>query len=215
MADNVFDSPFLGAHIRDQVKNPNIIVGEYSYYSGYYHGHGFDECARYLESDRETDDKLIIGRFCSIGSGAVFIMAGNQGHRADWISTYPFHFMPDPKFAPAGNGYLPAGDTVVGSDVWIGTEALVTPGITIGHGAVLAARSVVTRDVEPYAVVGGNPARLIRHRFPESEVALLLEMKWWDWPKRKIVERLDLLTTGHVAALYRYWKSWNSPAQAD
>lgn len=87
---NVFDSPFAGKPLTEQVTNPNIIVGRHSYYSGYYHGHGFDDCARYLNPDRDDVDKLIIGSFCSIGSGAVFMMAGNQGHRSDWISTFPF-----------------------------------------------------------------------------------------------------------------------------
>ncbi|NUV25626.1 Chloramphenicol acetyltransferase [Escherichia coli] len=87
---NYFDSPFKGKLLSEQVKNPNIKVGRYSYYSGYYHGHSFDDCARYLFPDRDDVDKLIIGSFCSIGSGASFIMAGNQGHRYDWASSFPF-----------------------------------------------------------------------------------------------------------------------------
>ncbi len=85
---NYFDSPFKGKLLSEQVKNPNIKVGRYSYYSGYYHGHSFDDCARYLFPDRDDVDKLIIGSFCSIGSGASFIMAGNQGHRYDWASSF-------------------------------------------------------------------------------------------------------------------------------
>ncbi|SWQ11898.1 Chloramphenicol acetyltransferase [Klebsiella pneumoniae] len=89
---NYFDSPFKGKLLSEQVKNPNIKVGRYSYYSGYYHGHSFDDCARYLFPDRDDVDKLIIGSFCSIGSGASFIMAGNQGHRYDWASSFPFFY---------------------------------------------------------------------------------------------------------------------------
>ena len=108
---NYFDSPFKGITLDRQVTNPNIVVGRYSYYSGYYHGHGFDDCARFVLQDAGAD-KLIIGSFCSIGSGAAFIMAGNQGHRNDWISTFPFFFMSEvPAFAGAENGYRPAGDT--------------------------------------------------------------------------------------------------------
>lgn len=123
----VFESPFKGITLDRLVTNPNIRVGRYSYYSGYYHGHGFDDCARFL-LEGEGVDKLVIGSFCSIGSGAAFIMAGNQGHRTDGISTFPFFFMPDvPCFAGAENGYQPAGDTVIGNDVWIGSEAIAMP----------------------------------------------------------------------------------------
>ncbi len=87
---NFFTSPFSGIPLDQQVTNPNIIVGKHSYYSGYYHGHSFDDCVRYLHPERDDVDKLVIGSFCSIGSGAVFMMAGNQGHRSDWISTFPF-----------------------------------------------------------------------------------------------------------------------------
>jgi chloramphenicol O-acetyltransferase type B len=89
---NFFESPFKGIPLDKQVTNPNIIVGRYSYYSGYYHGRPFDDCARYLRPDKEDVDKLIIGSFCSIGTGVSFIMAGNQGHRMDWISTFPFFY---------------------------------------------------------------------------------------------------------------------------
>ena len=203
---NFFESPFKGILLENQISNPNIIVGRYSYYSGYYHGHSFDDCARFLLPD-EGADKLVIGSFCSIGSGAAFIMAGNQGHRNDWVSTFPFFWMPDvPAFAGAQNGYLPAGDTVIGNDVWIGSEAIVMPGVTIGDGAVIGTRSLVTRDVEPYAIVGGNPARVIRKRFDEEQIALLLEMEWWAWSDDQLRDAMLNLTSGDVAALYRHWR---------
>ena len=203
---NFFESPFKGILLENQISNPNIIVGRYSYYSGYYHGHSFDDCARFLLPD-EGADKLVIGSFCSIGSGAAFIMAGNQGHRNDWVSTFPFFWMPDvPAFAGAQNGYLPAGDTVIGNDVWIGSEAIVMPGVTIGDGAVIGTRSLVTRDVEPYAIVGGNPARVIRKRFDEEQIALLLEMEWWAWSDDQLRDAMLILTSGDVAALYHHWR---------
>ncbi|MBK1839467.1 type B chloramphenicol O-acetyltransferase [Azospirillum sp. YIM B02556] len=203
---NFFESPFKGIRLEMQVTNPNISVGRYSYYSGYYHGHGFDDCARFLLPD-DGVDKLMIGSFCSIGSGAAFIMAGNQGHRSDWISTFPFFWMPEvPAFAGAQNGYRPAGDTVIGNDVWIGSEAIIMPGITIGDGAVIGTRSLVTRDVAPYAIVGGNPARVIRKRFDDSLVALLLEMTWWDWSDDQLQDAMPILTSGDIAALHRHWR---------
>lgn len=207
---NFFESPFKGKLLSEQVTNPNIIVGRYSYYSGYYHGHSFDDCARYLMPDRSDVDRLIIGSFCSIGSGASFIMAGNQGHRNDWVSTFPFFYMKEEAaFAGAHDGYAPAGDTVVGSDVWIGSEAMIMAGVRIGHGAIIGSRSLVTKDVEPYTVVGGNPAKPIRKRFSDADIDRLLEMAWWDWPLEQIAEAMPLLCTGDIAALYTRWSMDN------
>lgn len=206
MMHNVFESPFKGITLDRLVTNPNIKVGRCSYYSGYYHGHGFDECARYLLPD-EGVDRLIIGSFCSIGSGAAFVMAGNQGHRSDWISTFPFFWMPDvPFFAGAENGFRSAGDTVVGNDVWIGSEAVIMPGVRIGDGAVIGTRSLVTRDVEPYAIVGGNPARLLRKRFGDADIARLLELRWWDWSDAALQVAMPILTSGDIAALHAHWR---------
>lgn len=204
---NAFESPFKGRLLSEQVTNPNIIVGRYSYYSGYYHGHSFDDCARYLLPDRTDVDRLIIGSFCSIGTGACFMMAGNQGHRNDWASSFPFFYMSEePAFAGARDAFRPAGDTVVGSDVWIGAEAMVMPGVRIGHGAVIGSRALVTKDVEPYTIVGGNPARPIRKRFTEAEIAMLLEMAWWLWPLEQIKDRMDLLCSNDIVGLYRRWQ---------
>lgn len=204
----VFESPFKGRLLSDLATNPNIIVGRYSYYSGWYHGHGFDDCARYLMTEPGVD-RLIIGDFCSIGSGAAFIMAGNQGHRNDWASSFPFFYMPEvPHFAGAVDAFQPAGDTVIGNDVWIGSEAIIMPGVKIGDGAVIGTRALVTRDVEPYAIVGGNPARVIRKRFDDDSVAKLLEMKWWDWDDARLGEAMPMLCSGDIAALHAFWREW-------
>lgn len=204
---NHFDSPFRGIPLDQQVRNPHIHVGRYSYYSGYYHGHSFDDCARYLSPDLQDVDELIIGSFCSIGSGASFIMAGNQGHRTDWIATFPFFYMPeDMGFDGARDGWQRAGDTVVGNDVWIGSEAMIMPGVRIGDGAVIAARAVVTHDVAPYSVVAGTPARQIRQRFSPERIALLLELRWWDWPLEQINAAMPLLCSGQVEALHDFWR---------
>lgn len=203
---NFFESPFKGIPLDQQVKHPNIVVGRYSYYSGYYHGHSFDDCARYLLPD-EGADKLIVGSFCSIGSGAAFIMAGNQGHRNDWISTFPFAFVPAaPEFAGAANGFKPAGDTAIGHDVWIGSEAVIMPGVQIGHGAVIGTRALVTKDVEPYTILGGNPAKPIRKRFDGASIMMLLEMGWWDWPTERLTQAMPLLTSADVQGLHRFWQ---------
>ncbi|WP_319518540.1 type B chloramphenicol O-acetyltransferase [uncultured Martelella sp.] len=204
--NNFFESPFKGMTLDRQIRNPNIIVGRYSYYSGYYHGHSFDDCARYLLPEPGVD-RLLIGSFCSIGSGAAFIMAGNQGHRNDWISTFPFFWMGEvPEFAGPKNGYQPAGDTVIGNDVWIGSEAIIMPGVRIGDGAVIGTRALVTHDVEPYAIVGGNPAREIRKRFKDTEIALLRELSWWDWSDAQLREAMPILTSGDITALHHYWQ---------
>ncbi|GAD79153.1 type B chloramphenicol O-acetyltransferase [Vibrio ezurae] len=204
---NYFESPFSGIPLKQQVTNPNIIVGEYSYYSGYYHNHSFDDCARYLAPDRDDVDQLIIGRFCSIGSGAVFMMAGNQGHRNDWVSTFPFFYQDNEHFADAVDGFLTAGDTVVGNDVWIGSEAMIMAGVKIGDGAIIGSRAVVTKDVAPYEVVGSNPAKHIKFRFSPSEIAMLLEMKWWDWSECQIKGGMRYFCSSDIAGLYDYWQS--------
>ncbi|WP_230533835.1 type B chloramphenicol O-acetyltransferase [Microvirga roseola] len=204
---NFFESPLQGRPLSEQVTNPNIVVGRYSYYSGYYHGHSFDDCARYLLPEPSEVDRLIIGSFCSIATGVTFMMHGNQGHRTDWASTFPFFYMTqESAFAQAQDPFLPAGDTIVGNDVWIGSEAMIMPGIKIGHGAVIGSRSVVTRDVEPYAIVVGNPARPVRRRFSDEEIAMLLEMAWWDWPIDRIRDAVGLLCSSDILGLYRFWR---------
>lgn len=208
MLKNFFENPFKGIPLAEQVTNPNIIVGDYSYYSGYYHGHSFDDCARYLMPDCDDVDKLIIGSFCSIGSGVAFMMAGNQGHRMEWISTFPFFYAGNPEFVGAEDGYQAAGNTIVGNDVWIGTEAIIMPGIEIGHGAIIGSRSVVTKNVEPYTIVAGNPAKVIRKRFAEIDINLLLELEWWNWSIERLTPAMKLLCTGDIQALHAYWLSW-------
>jgi len=141
---------------------------------------------------------LKIGKFCSIG-GDVKSLLGSE-HRIDWISTYPFNIL----FEEAKNitGHpTTKGDVIIGNDVWIGEGAFILSGIHIGNGAVIAAKSVVTRDVEPYTIVGGNPAQKIRKRFPDHVIEELLEIQWWDWPMEKIKESIPLLLSNDVKAL--------------
>ncbi|WP_407482254.1 type B chloramphenicol O-acetyltransferase [Elizabethkingia meningoseptica] len=204
---NFFESPFRGKIINDNIQNPNIIAGKYSYYSGYYHGHSFDDCARYLLPDRDDVDKLIIGSYCSIGTGASFIMAGNQGHRYDWISSFPFFYMSEVDgFKNSKDAFSNAGDTIIGNDVWIDGEAMIMPGIKIGDGAVIGSRALVTKDVEPYAVVGGNPAKQIKKRFSEKHIEMLLEMKWWDWDESILADAMPILCSADIDLLYQFYK---------
>lgn len=204
--ENYFESPYKGKTIAEQITNPNIIVGRYSYYSGYYHGHSFDDCARYLMPNRDDVDKLIIGSFCSIGTGTSFIMAGNQGHRHEWTSSFPFFYMNEvPAFHGASNGYIPAGDTIVGNDVWIGSEAMILAGIKIGDGAVIGSRALVTKDVAPYSVVGGNPAKEIKKRFEEDEIEMLMEMQWWNWALKDLEAVMPIMCSSDIKKLYDYY----------
>lgn len=202
---NFFESPSKGVPLDKQVTNPNIIVGRYSYYSGYYHAHAFDECARYLMPDRDDVDKLIIGSFCSIGTGVSFIMAGNQGHRMEWISTFPFFYVDEKCMKDAPDGYKSVGNTEVGHDVWIGAEAMIMPGIKIGHGAIIGARSIVAKDVKPYSVIGGNPAKVIRMRFSDNQIEQLLEMQWWNWSEDRLASAMNLLCSDDIDKLYNHW----------
>ena len=197
---NYFKNEFSSQLLSQTVTHPNIEVGEFSYYSGYHHAHSFEKCVRYLDKKSKNVDKLIIGKYCSIGSGAVFLMAGNQGHRSDWISTFPFYYQAN-IFKDAKNPYKKISNTVIKNDVWIGTEAMIMAGVTIGEGAVIASRAVVTKDVPPYAIVGGNPAQIIKYRFTEDEIEKLLKLKWWDWSEEKVKEMMAKLCSGDILGL--------------
>lgn len=203
--ENYFENEFSSQLLNNTVNHPNIVVGDFSYYSGYHHKHRFEECVRYLDEKRKDVDKLIIGKYCSIGSGASFMMAGNQGHRMDWVSTFPFYFQAN-IFKTSKNAYSKAGDTVIGNDVWIGSEAMIMPGVDIGTGAVVAARSVVVKDVPPYAVVGGNPAKVLKYRFNENEIKKLNKIQWWHWTEKQVKEAMHVICHTDIDNLYQHWK---------
>lgn len=149
-----------------------------------------------------SDAKLTIGRFCSIADGVEILLGGN--HRVEWVSTFPFPAFPE-RWPGAGQpltSYQPTrGDVRIGSDVWVGSGALIFSGVTIGHGAVIAARACVTRDVPPYGIVAGNPAALVRFRFPEGLVAALLESAWWDLSDSEVAGLVPLIASPRVEDL--------------
>lgn len=186
--------------IKNTVSNPNIIIGDYTYYDDPIDAENFERNVLYHFPF--IGDKLIIGKFCAIARDVKFIMNG-ANHKTSGISTYPFQIFGSgwEKVMPE-TGDLPyKGDTVIGNDVWIGFEALIMPGVKIGNGAIIAARSVVTADVPAFSVVGGNPARVIHARFPADSIATLEKLAWWDWPVEKISRHLELIVAGDVAAL--------------
>lgn len=180
--------------IKNVVKAPNISIGDYTCYDDTDHPEYFEQ-NNILFNYPEFGDRLVIGKFCQIASGTKFIM-GPANHRLCSVSTYPFNVFGGAwtENTPAHLLQLPhKGDTVIGNDVWIGRESIIMPGVKIGDGAIVAAYSVVAKDVPPYSVVGGNPARFIKKRFDEELMELLLALKWWNFEPKKLVEFLPLL----------------------
>ena len=180
--------------VKHVVQAPNISIGDYTYYDDRDNPTGFEQ-NNILFNYPEFGDRLIIGKFCQIASGAKFIM-GPANHRISSVTTYPFSVFGGrwSEQTPPHLSQLPfKGDIVVGNDVWIGRESVIMPGVKIGDGSIIGAYAVVTRDVPPYCVVGGNPARFIKKRFHDELIQILLELKWWDFPEEKLVEFLPLL----------------------
>lgn len=149
--------------------------------------------------DRNDAMRVRIGAYCSIASDVEFGAGGD--HRTDWISTYPFRIRWNMPGAYQDGHPRSQSDIVVGNDVWIGSQALILPGVTIGDGAVVGARAIVTRSVRPYAVVVGGPAREVRRRFSDRHVDALLKLRWWDWPEERIRAHVNMLNSPDVDAL--------------
>jgi acetyltransferase-like isoleucine patch superfamily enzyme len=138
---------------------------------------------------------LTIGKYCSIASGVTIMLGGE--HRPDWVTTYPFSVI-FKRFANIKGTPTTKGDVVIGSDVWIGQDVIILSGVTIGDGAVIGAGSVVTKDVEPYEMVAGNPARMIRKRFDDRTISKLLAIKWWNWKMKRISENMPFLLSSKI-----------------
>nr|WP_241391852.1 CatB-related O-acetyltransferase [Serratia proteamaculans]ULG19219.1 antibiotic acetyltransferase [Serratia proteamaculans] len=191
--------------LHQTVTNPNIIVkGTHSYYSDYLDD-GFERSVvRYLHGDAVsqqwqplgTIDQLLIGDYVCIAAEAVILMGGNHTHRTDWFCLYPM-------MESIQAAYRPKGDTRLGDGCWIGMRAMLMPGVTIGEGAVVAAGSIVTADVEPYTIVGGNPARPIKQRFTPQLIARLLALRIYDLSAEDFACVQPLLASDDIAGLER------------
>ncbi|QYS89378.1 CatB-related O-acetyltransferase [Flavobacterium davisii] len=185
--------------LKNIIKNPNIIVGDYTYYDDFDDVENFEKNVKYHFDF--TGDKLIIGKFCMIASGVKFIMNG-ANHLTEAISAYPFAiFGHDWQHAMEGKSYPTKGDTIIGNDVWIGHNTTIMAGVKIGDGAIIATNATVTKDVPPYSIVGGNPSQLIRKRFSEEKIQELLHLAWWDWDIEKITANVQLLTSNKIEKL--------------
>lgn len=190
-------------YLKHVITNPNIIVGDFTMYNDFVRDPRDFEKNNVLYHFPINRDRLIMGKFCSIACGAKFLFT-SANHTQRSLSTYPF-----PIFFEEWNldvkditsAWDRKGDIVIGSDVWIGYEAVIMSGVTIGDGAIIGARAVVTKDIPPYTIVGGVPARQIRRRFSEETIAALLELKWWNCPREKIARKIEAIKNGDMKAL--------------
>lgn len=187
--------------LKPLVKNPNIVIGEYTYYDDPAGPENFER-DNVLYHYPFFGDRLVIGKFCAIGCGTKFLMNGSN-HRLNSLSAYPFNlFGKGWERVTPELGDLPVrGDTVIGHDVWIGYDCLIMPGVRVGDGAIVGARAVVTKDVPPYAIVGGSPAHELKMRFERDVVERLLKVQWWHWSVEKITRNLEKIVGGDVFAL--------------
>lgn len=189
----IFMHPRVG-FLKALVDAPNIEIGDFTYYDDPDGPDKFVErCV--LHHYPFIGDRLVIGKFCAIAEGARFIMNG-ANHAMSGFSTYPFNIFGhgwEEGFDVASWEKENRGDTVIGNDVWIGMEAIVMPGVSIGDGAIVAAKSVVTHDVPPYAIVAGNAAKVVKTRFDNRTVERLVRLAWWDWPLDKINRNLNAI----------------------
>lgn len=191
-------------YIRNVITAPNISVGDYTYYDDPVDPTAFEQ-NNVLFNWPEFGDKLTIGKFCALASGVKFIM-GPANHRVSSVSTYPFAVFGGAWAAniPPHLAQLPSkGDIVIGNDVWIGRESVIMPGVSIGDGAIVAAYSLVAKDVPPYTVVGGNPAQQIKKRFDDELAALLGRLNWWDFPPEKLLEFVPVLCSDDLPRVKR------------
>lgn len=196
-ANNLFNNMSRVVLLKNIIQNPNIIVGDWTYYDDPVNVLNFIQNVLYHYDF--IGDKLIIGNFCQIATAVKFIMGG-ASHDLSGFSSFPFmmfhQYWPEIPFQ-----HSKKKDTVIENDVWIGYDALIMPGITIGNGAIVGSRAVVTKDVEPYAIVAGNPARVIRKRFDDDTISMLLQLQWWNWPINKIRTHVFDIMSGDKAKL--------------
>lgn len=190
-------------YLKNVITNPAIQVGDYTMYNDFVNDPALFEKNNVLYHYPVNHDRLKIGKFCSIACGARFLF-NSANHTMGSLSTYPFPLFYEEWGLDRKNvadAWDHKGDIVIGNDVWIGYEAVILAGVTIGDGAIIGARAVVTSDVPPYTIAGGVPARTIRKRFPETIVTSLLQLKWWEWPREKILRNIGAIQSGRIELL--------------
>lgn len=190
-------------YLKNVVTRPNIEAGDYTMYNDFVNDPREFERKNVLYQYPINHDRLVIGKFCSIACGARFLF-NSANHTLASLSTYPFPLFFEEWGLEKENvaqAWDNKGDILVGNDVWIGYEAIILAGVAIGDGAVIGARAVVTKDVPPYTIVGGTPARPIRKRFDDETIARLLALKWWDWPEEKIARNIRAIQSGRIEEL--------------
>ncbi len=196
-------------YVKPVVANPNVIVGDFTYIAD----SEFD--SHVTHHYPWLGDKLIIGKFCQIAAGVEFIMNG-ANHQMNAVSTFPFYTLEGwDAQAPAAADLPYKGDTVIGSDVWIGQNAVILPGARIGDGAIIGANSVVGGTVAPYSIVAGNPARLLRMRFDDELIAMLLRFRWWDMDTEEIERLIPLLTDSDLEKVRAEMRARLEPESID
>ena len=190
-------------YLKNIITNANIKIGDYTMYNDFVHDPRDFEKNNVLYHYPINEDQLEIGKFCSVACGAKFLFT-SANHTARSLSTYPFPIFFEEWGLDVKNitsAWDNKGGIVIGNDVWIGFEAVILSGVTIGDGAIIGTRAVVTKDVPPYTVVGGVPARPIRKRFSDEVISELLKLQWWDWPADKIKENLAAIQSGRMEDL--------------
>ena len=189
-------------NIKPAIKNKNIIVGDFTYFAD-------TDFEKHVTHHYDfIGDKLIIGKFCQIGAGVNFVMNG-ANHQMNAVTTFPFYIFEGWKQqVPPLNKMPLKGDTIIGNDVWIGQNVTILPGVHIGDGAIIGLNSVVGSDVAPYTIVAGNPAKVIRKRFDNQLIKLLLKLKWWDKSIKEINELIPILTDNNLASVKKFLKKY-------
>ena len=193
-------------YLKNVVNNPFIEIGDYTILHDFLHDPlKWEKTSVLYHYPKANNDHLKIGKFCSIGAGAKFIFNA-ANHTMHSLSSYPFPVL-NAEWNISGSKTTDTwdnhGDIIVGNDVWIGFEALILAGVTIGNGAIIGARAVVTTDVEPYTIVGGVPAKPIRKRFDDATIAALLKLQWWNWPAERIQRAIPAIQSGDLEALQK------------
>ena len=190
-------------YLKNVINNPNIQIGDYTIYNDFVHDPREFLKNNVLYHYPINKDRLIIGKFCSIACGAKFLF-NSANHKMASLSTYTFPLFFEEWGLEKENvaqAWDQKGDIIIGNDVWIGYEAVILSGVTIGDGAVIGCRAVVTKDVPPYTIVGGVPAKPIRKRFDEETIKELQKIKWWDWPEEKIAGKIPAIQAGDLEEL--------------